>query len=257
MKVLKIPFSKGSLGKGEGSEVAPEMICELLKVAPLQESGKRVSFEFLDVEVDPNDFSSTHGLIRNSAVPPFVGVGGDHSVTYSLFRSFAERNPGAGIVVFDAHPDCMQPFDIPTHENFLRQLVEDGVVSPERVILVGTRAVDEEELGFIRKSGITHLPMKHISIEGKENVCDAIMEAARSWDACYVSVDVDVVDPSAAPGTGYAEPGGLSSRELLYFLQRLKLLKNLGAADVVEVIPAKDVGGITVALGAKLVNELS
>lgn len=257
MKVLKIPFSKGSLGKGEGSELAPEKICELLKEAPLQESGRRVTFEFVDVPVDPSDFSTTHGNVQLAAVPPFVGVGGDHSITYSLFKSFAERNPGAGIVVFDAHPDCMQPFDLPTHENFLRQLIEDGIVSPDRVILVGTRAVDEEELGFIRRSGLTHIPMKHVSVEGIENVCDAVMEAARSWDACYLSVDIDVVDPSAAPGTGYAEPAGLSSRELLYFIQRLKLLKNLGASDVVEILPAKDLQGLTVSLGAKIVNELS
>ncbi|MEM4368887.1 MAG: arginase family protein, partial [Candidatus Woesearchaeota archaeon] len=77
----------------------------------------------------------------------------------------------------------------------------------------------------------------------------------QTFDGLYVSIDIDVVDPAFAPGTGYPEPGGFSSRDLIYFLQRLRLLKNFMALDVVEINPLKDVQDLTVKLGAKLLVE--
>ena len=99
--------------------------------------------------------------------------------------------------------------------------------------------------------------MNEITTEGKDVVCDAIMAAAKDFGALYLSIDIDSVDAAFAPGTGYPEPGGLTSRELLYFIQRIKLLKNLKASDIVEVNPEKDVNGITSKLAAKIVVELA
>ena len=97
--------------------------------------------------------------------------------------------------------------------------------------------------------------MKNISIEGIRNICDALMESAKNFDGLYVSFDIDAVDPAFAPGTGYPEPGGLTSRELFYFVHRLKNLKNLKAFDIVEVNPEKDINDITSRLAAKLCVE--
>ena len=66
------------------------------------------------------------------------------------------------------------------------------------------------------------------------------METARQWPALYISIDIDAVDPAFAPGTGYIEPAGLTSRELIYLVQRFKLLKNLKMVDLVEINPEKD-----------------
>jgi len=83
------------------------------------------------------------------------------------------------------------------------------------------------------------------------------METARGWGAFYLSIDIDVIDPAFAPGTGFREPGGLTSREMIYFIQRLKRLKNLKMTDITEVNPSKDSADLTVKLAAKLVKELA
>ena len=97
--------------------------------------------------------------------------------------------------------------------------------------------------------------MKQIQ-ENIGEVCDLLMERVRNSDAFYISIDIDVIDPAYAPGTSYQEPGGMSSRELIYFLQRLTLLKSFKAADIVEINPDKDGTSRTVKLGAKLSAEL-
>ena len=97
--------------------------------------------------------------------------------------------------------------------------------------------------------------MKQIFEHGVKNVVDAVTEKIRSWPAVYLSIDIDACDPAFAPGTGYREPGGLSSRELIYFVQRLNKL-NLGMVDIVEVNPSMDVADLTSKLAAKLMLEL-
>ena len=89
-----------------------------------------------------------------------------------------------------------------------------------------------------------------------EEICDMIMERARQASGFYVSIDIDCVDPAFAPGTGYLEPGGLSSRELIYFIRRLSLLENFRGADIVEINPDKDINRITIKLGARLLAEM-
>ena len=89
-----------------------------------------------------------------------------------------------------------------------------------------------------------------------DNACDSVMEICRQFNELYLSIDIDVLDPSFAPGTGYLEPGGLSTRELIYFIQRIKLLKNLKRIDLTEVNPEKDINDITVKNAAKIISEL-
>jgi len=88
-----------------------------------------------------------------------------------------------------------------------------------------------------------------------EDSCDGIMEFSKNKEL-YVSIDVRVIDPAFAPGTGYPEPGGLSTRELLFFIHKLKLL-NISSWDIVEVNPDKDINNITSKTAAKLVKEIS
>jgi agmatinase len=82
------------------------------------------------------------------------------------------------------------------------------------------------------------------------------MSAGLGFGSLYVSIDIDVLDPAFAPGTGYLEPSGLSSRELIFFLQRLSNLKNLKAVDLVEINPKLDISNLTVKTGAKIISEL-
>jgi len=184
-------------------------------------------------------------------------LGGDHSITYSCFKGFAKNNPDGGIIIFDAHPDCENMFSPPTQEDLLIVLIKEGLVDPKKVILIGTRNMSGNEREFLEMHKIRYFSMKQIFQTSIQAVCDTVMETAVQWPSLYISVDIDVVDPAFAPGTGYIEPAGLTSRELVYFLQRLKLLKNFKMADIVEVNPPKDVNNLTSKLGAKLVKELS
>ncbi len=260
MNIITIAYSKGALGHADGAEKGPAAVLTAARDIGFSETGQPVVFAETVVPINPTNVEETHHNIETIARKtrtPFLSLGGDHSVTYSLFKGFASVNKGAGLLVFDAHPDCMQPFSIATHENYLRQLIEDGIVDASRVVLAGLRIFDKEELAFLKKAKIRYYDMQTIAAEGVESICEAVMESVKDFPSLYVSVDIDAVDPGMAPGTGYPEPGGLTSRELLYFIHRLKNLKNIKAGDIVEVCPAKDVNGITVRLAARVLVEMA
>jgi agmatinase len=99
--------------------------------------------------------------------------------------------------------------------------------------------------------------MKEISFEGLHEVADSVMSVARQWSKVYISINIDVLDPAFAPVVNTSEPGGMSTRDLLYFIQRLKMLRNTWMYDVVGFNPDKDVNDITSKTAAKLIVELS
>jgi len=260
MQIIKVPTSLGGLTAAKGAELAPDKVEAKLKEFWLSENGKFPVFDVSEVKIARSDISETAKAIFDAvknAKENFAVVGGDHFISNPSFKAFASNFKNAGIVVFDAHPDLMPEMKgSVTHEDWLRELITSETVAADNIIIVGARATAKEELDFIKKQGIKNFPMKEIAADGVQSVCDAVMAAAREFGALYISVDIDAVDPAFAPGTGYIEPGGLSSRELLYFLQRLKLLKNFKAMDVVEVNPPKDVNEMTSKLAAKILVEM-
>ncbi len=161
-------------------------------------------------------------------------IGGDHSITYPLFKAFRETHPNPFLVVFDAHPDCMTPSPEPTHEEFLRAIIEDGFPT-DKIILVGTRKVEPEEQKFLYE----HKIKVFNDILDLQAMTDYITERANGHNL-YISIDIDAIDPAFAPGVNYPEPAGLSSKEFFYILKRLFLIKSLVAVDIVEAVPKKD-----------------
>ena len=140
----------------------------------------------------------------------------------------------------------------PNHEEWLRGLVNFGFPA-KNILLVGVRNSDFSELNFLKEKGIRIITMNSLQ-ENLEEICEIIMEFADKKEL-YLSLDVDVIDPAFAPGTGYKEPGGLTSREFLYLIQRLNKIRNLRAIDLVEINPKKDESNSTIKLGAKIVSE--
>ncbi len=251
-----------ALGKTDGCESAPVKILECLKDLK-ENTRKEIDFSLLDLEeihVDNSNLEETQNLIFENAKEEFktkdriVFVGGDHSISFPILSAFKEVFENPFLIVFDAHADCMTPGKEPTHEEWMRKLIEEGFPA-ESIILVGARNIWPEEVKFLKDKGVKIIRMQSIK-EDIEGVCDLLMEKARKHDALYISVDIDALDPSSAPGTGYLEHGGISSREMIYFLQRLCLLKNFTAADVVEVNPSLDVNESTVKLGARILAEM-
>ena len=251
MKVLKVPFS--GLGKGKGSEDAPLEIEKAFSELYCNEGGVEFGFSFQDVPVNVSNIDESMKSIFD-AVDNCVVLGGDHSVTYGAFKKFASLNAGCGLIVFDAHADCVDDLRV-TQENYLSVLVSEGILDPSKVIIVGLRNWHKNEVDFLKKNKILCFNMKKVFSLGVEEVCSLIMEKALGWSKVYVSIDIDVCDPAFAPGTGYCEPGGLSSRELIYFVQRLRRMRNIGMFDIVEINPSLD-DGKTVKLGAKLLKEV-
>lgn len=260
MKVIKIPFGGGGLGHGNGARDAPDVIEEQLTEIFSNEQGIAPKFEFEQVDVNDKDLEYSHKNIYNSILnvkEKAVILGGDHSVSNPCFKAFAQNHKGAGIVIFDAHPDLLHFTSAKSQEDWLRALIEENVIDAENVILIGIRNVDPIEKEYINEKKLDVHYMKHIFEHKIENVCDAVMEKIKNWPAIYLSIDIDSVDPAFAPGTGYKEPGGLTSRELLYFIQRLMKLKNIKMIDIVEVDPSQDPSGITSKLAAKILTELN
>ena len=270
--IVKVPGING-LGKTRGCEKAGNAILESIRSIYSNEQGKLVDADSLDLEeihLDNSDVEKANELIQKNALEIFeeserpIFLGGDHSVSYSLTKSFLEyckvRKKNPYLVVFDAHPDCMEApgspdSAVPTHEDWLRSLVEAGFPT-ENILLVGIRNSDEHEIEFMKENKIKVVPMNAL-LDDLQDACDGITEFSDDESGeLYVSLDIDVADPVFAPGTGYCEPGGLTSRELVYIVQRINKVKNLKSLDIVEINPDKDEKGITVKLGAKILSEL-
>ncbi len=249
MRVVKVPSSQGSLGKNVSCKNAPEKIVEVSKEFFLNEKLEEVKFDVGEIVVLGGDIEKTNENIFNSKGDLFLG--GDHSITYPLFSSFARDYKNPGIIIFDAHADCVNYFKPPSHEDWVNVLVNDGNIKGENVVLVGVRNLYKSELKFLREKNIKFIQAKDIFLNIEET-CDFVMELAREFDGLYLSIDIDVLDPAFAPATGYGEPGGLGTRELLYFIQRLRKLKNLKRVDIVEVGDEEK----TIKTAAKILVEL-
>ncbi|MDD5191816.1 MAG: arginase family protein [Candidatus Nanoarchaeia archaeon] len=262
MQIIRVRLIDG-LGKTKGCEKAPLSILEAFKHIGSSEGGRLIEFDKLNLEeihVNLDNIKEANHLIFENSKEAFEKnnktffIGGDHSISYSIGEAFTKVEVNPLLIVFDAHADCMKTNDEPNHEEWLRRLVEEGFPG-SKVILISARNLWDEEIEFIRENNILWIKMDVLQEELTE-ICDMIMERVRQASGFYVSIDIDCVDPSHAPGTGVLESGGLSSRDLIYFLKRLKLLNNFKGADIVEINPDKDVNGMTVKLGAKLLAEM-
>ncbi len=265
MFIVKVPGING-LGKTKGCEGAPNAVLEALKEIHSNESGKPIDSKLLDLEeihLDNSDLELSNNLIYKNSFkifetqPKTIFIGGDHSISYSLTRGFFDSCQNSGkepcLIVFDAHADCMEPMKEPTHEEWLRKLIEDGFPA-QNILLVGVRNPWKDEITFLKEKRIRVISMNQF-LENLQDTCDVIMEFSDGKNL-YVSVDIDVIDPAFAPGTGCREPGGLSTRDFLYIIQRVNKIKNLRGIDIVEINPDKDRDNLTVKLGAKILGEL-
>jgi len=239
MKIVKLRYSEGT-DVNKGCEKAPDEI-----VKQLDDCWSNESFQDNKYEI----FNSNINEIKDGN----IYLGGDHSVSYYIFKKFFKKD--SGILIFDAHPDLFEHFKEPMQTDWLYFLIKEKLINPKNIILVGLRNPDIKEVGIMKDYGIKYFTCKQL-FNNLQDSCDTIMEQARSFSDLYISIDIDVLDPAFAPGTGYIEPGGLSTRELLYLIQRIKLLKNIRKYDLVEVNPEKDLNNMTSKAAAKIIKEL-
>lgn len=231
----------------------------------LSELGKKISKEDINFIKIENDFSKEVsrlffelGSDEKGKSEKVVFLGRDHSLTYKTTKAFLKycnkNDEEPMLLIFDAHPDCKLEEKVGEVDrfNWLRCLIKDGFPT-ERIILVGLRALDVEEKSFLEENNIRRYNMGDLN--DYQEMCDILMELSNKfW--LYISVDIDVVDAAFVPGTIKPEVGGLTSRQLIYFLQRLNILKNLKAIDLMEVDPEKDINLISVKLASKILGEI-
>jgi agmatinase len=187
-----------------------------------------------------------------------VAVGGDHTVALPLLRATARRHGPLALVHFDAHLDTWDTYfgQRYTHGTPFRRAWEEGLLRPDRSIHVGLRGplYSASDLSEDAGMGYAQVTTDDVATLGPGAVVEQVLD--RVGDApLYVSVDIDVLDPAHAPGTGTPEAGGLTSRELLALVRGLRPARVVGA-DVVEVSPAYDHAEITAIAAAHVLYEL-
>jgi guanidinopropionase len=198
-------------------------------------------------------FARIHGL----GVAP-ISAGGDHLITLPIFRAIARAGP-VGMIHVDAHSDTNDRYfgdNRYTHGTPFRRAVEEGLLDPKRTIQIGIRGsiYSEDDMAFAEGAGMRVVYMEEFAKVGVERV---IAEARRvaGEGPCYISFDVDGLDPVYAPGTGTPEIGGLTTLEAQHLIRGLEGL-NLIGGDVVEVSPPFDPSGNTALVGASMMFEI-
>lgn len=223
---------------------------KLINLYSNQETFSKLLLELKNLPLNESGIGSAISIEREHPKAERYFVLGDshNKTTYESFKTFAKNNPGAGMLLFDAHPDLEKG-------DFLRKLVDEKIIDKNKIILLGIRKFSGAEKDFMDLNGIRYFTIRQLG-QNAEDICTALMETSSKWPSVYLSIDIDVLDPAFAPGTKVIEPAGMSSRELLYFLQRIRMMKNLKAADLVEIDSFKDINSMTVKLGAKILREL-
>ena len=218
------------------------------------ESGVDLGTEglFFDAgDIEPVSGSDTMTLIQDSistllsdGLAP-IALGGDHSITYPIVKAFARRFPELSILHFDAHPDIYDEFqgNRYSHACPFARIMEEKLV--KRLVQVGIRTATTHQREQIKKFGLEVVEMR----DWKHGL-------AFEFDTpVYISFDVDALDPAFAPGVSHREPGGLSTRQAIDLIQRIK--GRIVGADIVEFNPRMDPLHVTGTVCAKLLKEIA
>ena len=222
--------------------------------------------DYGDAPVIPADPVRSHEAIERvvgevvaaGAIP--ITLGGDHSITEPCAVAVARRHGPLGLVHFDTHTDTgREVFGVPrSHGTPMFRLVEAGTVAGDRYAQIGLRGYwpGPAEFEWQQERGITSLFMHDVRDLGIREVVERALAAVGDGPV-YVTVDVDVLDPAFAPGTGTPEPGGMTSVDLLWAVRQIASRADVVAADVVEVLPtAVGSADVTALVAERIVREL-
>ena len=203
---------------------------------------------------------ATEKISQAGAIP--VILGGDHSIASADVAGIANHRGHGKIsmIHFDAHADTGEDHfgALIGHGTPMRRLIEDGYIRGDRFLQLGLRGYwpDHATLAWMRDQGMRSYEMTEIHHRGLNTVLDeSFATLTDGCDGVFLSVDIDVVDPGMAPGTGTPEPGGMTSRELLEAVRRICLELPVVGIDIVEVAPAFDSADITAILANRVVLE--
>ena len=134
MKIILIPYSDGSLNKNKGTELAPEILTKNLKTKTVKIIQGNIDQSLQNIEKTPGK----------------IFIGGDHSITFPLFKSFSKKHINPGLIILDAHPDAEVYTKTPSHEDFVRYLVDKKYLKKQNLIYIGLRKISKNEKAFLK-----------------------------------------------------------------------------------------------------------
>lgn len=266
--ILGIPYESALSGK-KGASLAPSQIRLISKdMQIMTRDGERIDKMVLNdignIPVYPLDGAKTRSsilehytyLLQNSK-SPILALGGDHSSTFSMLNALQTMGR-VGVIWFDAHRDLLNHLigSNYSHGSPLRRAIELDNIDPNSVLLVGTRYMEPEEQHVVDDTGIKELRMVDLEDNGFDlkiftELVNQIME---NVDYLYVSIDIDVLDPGFAPGTGTPVGGGMTTSQLMQLIKSIP--GQIRGIDIMEVSPPLDNSGITVKAAMGLITEI-
>ena len=260
--VVGIPFD-GLASARKGAALAPERLRYWSRhLTPFSEDRTRLKDITLcdlgDISiVNPaTDFNMIRQRVATLPNIPIL-LGGDHSVSIPIFQGQRERyqDKRLGVLWIDAHPDLCDTFDGSklSHACVLRRGIEFGI-EPHDICMVGLRSWEDQEIDIVESGGVHVYTAADVAERGIRKVADSVRNILNDCDAIHVSLYIDCLDPSAAPGTGIPEFGGMTSRDVLTLLKSMQGLPLVGL-DVVEIAPPLDPSEATVFAGLKIIME--
>ena len=174
-----------------------------------------------------------------------IALGGDHSITYPIIRAVSKKHRGITILHIDAHGDLYNEFegDRFSHACPFARIMEERLVS--RLVQVGIRTLTPQQRDQIKRFSVDTIEMQNFAGGARPGISGPV----------YLSIDIDGLDPAFAPGVSHREPGGLSTRDVIAMIHGVG--GTIVGADVVELNPAQDVGGLTASVAAKITREIA
>ncbi len=202
-------------------------------------------------DIEPVTGSEMISLIEQSIVTLLndklapISLGGDHSITYPIIKALSRKYADLSILHFDAHPDLYDEFqgNRYSHASPFARIMEEKLA--ERLVQVGIRTINAHQREQIERFGVEVLEMRTY-----DEHCELKFDSP-----VYISFDIDALDPAFAPGVSHREPGGLSTRQAIDLIRRVKG-KVIGA-DIVEFNPRMDPLHVTATVCAKLLKEIA
>lgn len=176
---------------------------------------------------------------------PVIFLGGDHAITHPIMRAMRRNHGKLTILQFDAHPDIYYDFqgNPRSHASPFARIMEEGLA--DRLIQVGIRTASGHQRDQIRKHGVELIEARHFRDDTRIEFTTPV----------YISIDMDGIDPSYAPGVSHRESGGLSPRQVINLIHSIQ--QKVVGADIVEYNPRCDISNMTAVVAAKLLKEIA
>ncbi|MEM0457915.1 MAG: agmatinase [Sulfolobales archaeon] len=262
---IGVPFDS-TVSYKPGARFAPDSIRIASRNIELYSMRKQIDVEEHGV-YDEGDVALIHGDVEKTLerVEKVLGelfkegrfpivVGGEHTITYAVVKALSRRD--LGLVVFDAHLDLRDNYLglKYSHASVMKRISE--ILDPGSIFYIGVRAVSREELNELSRLGHEYVSSISLRRQGVREIVKRFVRWSERFKRIYLSIDIDSLDPSVAPGVGTPEPEGLMTWELLDLLDEIIDQRVVGS-DLMELNPLNDPSEVTAMLGSRIIIEIS